>query len=181
MSNISEVKNKIINSAMKVFSENGYDATSTEIIAKESGISKGDLFYYFKTKNELIRCVAHKSLPTDVIESVLSKNYSNGEEMLMDFGISFFKKYEDKNMRSLLLMTFGIRERYPDIKEALYKSCEEYIDRLFSNVEKLSNVKIPLHIRRAFMGALFCYVAWWDTRIDQYSYIKQIIKDIVKL
>jgi hypothetical protein len=24
------------------------------------------------------------------------------------------------------------------------------------------------------MGALFCYVAWWDTRIDQYSYIKQI-------
>ncbi|MGC9133983.1 TetR/AcrR family transcriptional regulator [Caldisphaera sp.] len=181
MSDISKVKSRIINAAMKVFSEKGYDAASTEIIAKESGISKGDLFYHFKTKNELIRYIAYISLPTDVIENVLNKKYSNGEEMLIDFGISFLKKYEDKNMRTLFLMNFGIIEKYPDIKEALYKSCEEYIDRLFSKVENLSKVKIPLHVRRAFMGALFCYVAWWDTNIDQNDYIKQIIKDIVKL
>jgi hypothetical protein len=34
-------------------------------------------------------------------------------------------------------MTFGIRERYPDIKEALYKSCEEYIDRLFLTLKNI--------------------------------------------
>lgn len=48
-----EKQGQIINSALKVFSQSSYYQTSTLEIAREAGISKGLLFYYFKNKKEL--------------------------------------------------------------------------------------------------------------------------------
>ncbi|GFP76446.1 TetR/AcrR family transcriptional regulator [Clostridium fungisolvens] len=48
-----ERQNQIINSALKVFSKASYYQTSTLEIAREAGMSKGLLFYYFKNKKEL--------------------------------------------------------------------------------------------------------------------------------
>lgn len=44
---------KIIQSALNVFSTYGFQGTSIEQIANESGISKSNLFYYFSSKEEL--------------------------------------------------------------------------------------------------------------------------------
>ncbi|MEQ8155530.1 MAG: TetR/AcrR family transcriptional regulator [Clostridiaceae bacterium] len=44
---------QIINGALKVFSDSSYRQASTIDIAREAGISKGLLFYYFKNKKEL--------------------------------------------------------------------------------------------------------------------------------
>ncbi|MEQ8156506.1 MAG: TetR/AcrR family transcriptional regulator [Clostridiaceae bacterium] len=43
---------QIINGALKVFSDSSYRQASTIDIAREAGISKGRLFYYFKNKIE---------------------------------------------------------------------------------------------------------------------------------
>lgn len=48
-----EKQMRIINAAMKVFSESPYKKASTADIAAASGISKGSLFYYFKNKRDL--------------------------------------------------------------------------------------------------------------------------------
>jgi AcrR family transcriptional regulator len=48
-----EKQDRILNAAMKVFAANGYKYGSTEQIVKEAGISKGLLFHYFGTKQEL--------------------------------------------------------------------------------------------------------------------------------
>lgn len=50
-------KTTIINAAIKLFMEKGFDATSTASIAKEAGVATGTLFHYFKTKEELINCI----------------------------------------------------------------------------------------------------------------------------
>ncbi len=48
-----EKQNRIRNAAMMVFSQNSYRKASTDDIAAQAGISKGLLFYHFKTKKEL--------------------------------------------------------------------------------------------------------------------------------
>lgn len=48
-----EKKLRLINSAMKEFGENRFDKASTNVIVKDAGISKGLLYYYFKSKEEL--------------------------------------------------------------------------------------------------------------------------------
>ena len=50
-------KNHIITKAMEVFAEHGYYKTSIEMIAKSAGISKGLIYNYFKSKDELLESV----------------------------------------------------------------------------------------------------------------------------
>jgi TetR/AcrR family transcriptional regulator len=48
-----EKQDRIINAAIKVFAQKGYDSASTNEIVKEAGISKGLLFHYFQNKKQL--------------------------------------------------------------------------------------------------------------------------------
>ncbi|TQS74717.1 TetR/AcrR family transcriptional regulator [Ornithinibacillus gellani] len=43
----------ILNAALKEFSMKGFDAASTNVIAKEAGISKGLMFHYINSKSDL--------------------------------------------------------------------------------------------------------------------------------
>lgn len=47
----------IIETAMKLFNENGFHATPTSKIAKKSKVSVGTLFNYFPTKEDLIEAI----------------------------------------------------------------------------------------------------------------------------
>lgn len=47
-------KNKIMDSALKLFVEKGFHGTSTSAISKNAGVSAGILFHYFPSKNDLI-------------------------------------------------------------------------------------------------------------------------------
>lgn len=47
-------REKIVATAIHLFGERGVDKTSLADIAREVGISKGTLYYYYSTKNDLI-------------------------------------------------------------------------------------------------------------------------------
>ena len=59
-------KNKIIDAAMRVFSEKGFHAANTKEIAREAGISIGSFYAYFKDKKsvfiEIYRGFSHSPL-----------------------------------------------------------------------------------------------------------------------
>jgi len=45
----------IIEAALRLFREMGYEATTMRAIAREAGVSTGNAYYYFSSKEELIR------------------------------------------------------------------------------------------------------------------------------
>lgn len=49
----STTKNKIIQAAKKAFTSKGFDGTSVDEIAKEAGVTKSLLYYYFDSKDEI--------------------------------------------------------------------------------------------------------------------------------
>lgn len=53
-SDMSTKREQIVNAALKLFCENGFQQTSTANISKEAGVATGTLFLYFKSKDELI-------------------------------------------------------------------------------------------------------------------------------
>lgn len=52
-----ETQNKIIHAALKLFNDSGSRAISTNRIADECGISRGNLHYHFRTKEEIIQTI----------------------------------------------------------------------------------------------------------------------------
>ena len=47
----------VVQSAIRLFAQNGYAATTTRAIAREAGISAGLMYHYFDSKESLLRAV----------------------------------------------------------------------------------------------------------------------------
>jgi AcrR family transcriptional regulator len=52
----------ILETALKLFSEHGYDRTSIKMIAESAGISQGLLYNYFASKDELLEAIFAQSM-----------------------------------------------------------------------------------------------------------------------
>ncbi|CAG7650727.1 hypothetical protein PAESOLCIP111_06161 [Paenibacillus solanacearum] len=57
-----EKKESIIASALKLFAEKGYHNTKVSDIVKDAGMAQGTFYLYFKSKEDLFRCVAERCL-----------------------------------------------------------------------------------------------------------------------
>lgn len=49
-----EKRNALLQAALELFAENGFNGSPTALIAKRAGVASGTLFFHFKNKEELI-------------------------------------------------------------------------------------------------------------------------------
>lgn len=112
---MSTRKTKILEIAVNLFNEKGCLNVSTRHIADELGISVGNLYYYFKNKEDIIISV-YDELTTYVFSQI--KSVENKENLAFDY-YYFMKeqmKYELKY--SFLRMEMNsICQKYPKIKK----------------------------------------------------------------
>lgn len=98
----------ILNAAIKVFSEKGYNAATTSEIAKEAGVAEGTIFRYFKNKKELLDKV------------IMLSAKSLGEKLITKRVGELIDKNKDKTPRELLKIILIDRiEVIENNKEAL--------------------------------------------------------------
>jgi AcrR family transcriptional regulator len=60
----SKRRSQIISAARQVFSRKGYDAATVEEIAETAGVSKGLIYHYFKSKEDILVATAETWLDT---------------------------------------------------------------------------------------------------------------------
>jgi len=56
-----EAKNRIVSAANQVFAEKGYRQATMDDVAKKIGVSKGALYLYFASKEELFEAICRRS------------------------------------------------------------------------------------------------------------------------
>jgi len=74
-------ESRILEMAMKLFIENGYEQTTLQEIADAIGMTRGAIYHHFKDKSEMVdsvmACMFHKTVPYEEI-------ISNGEISALD-------------------------------------------------------------------------------------------------
>ncbi len=60
--NTQERKRRIVDTALQLFSENGYDKTSIRDIAKHASMSLGLLYNYFASKEQLLEAIVQEGI-----------------------------------------------------------------------------------------------------------------------
>jgi AcrR family transcriptional regulator len=118
-----KTKEKILDSAMKVFSQYGYAGSSIRTIAKAAGISIGGVYLYFRNKEELY---------LDLIKARIQEQTCKTKEVVVSAGsstgalnafISLHLEYGVKNRELILIhlrehgFTFGM-----EIKRRFFRS-----------------------------------------------------------
>jgi AcrR family transcriptional regulator len=55
-------RRQILETAQRLFTELGYDATSLQKIADETGLTKAAVYYYFRTKSDILRAATQPGI-----------------------------------------------------------------------------------------------------------------------
>ncbi len=97
-----EAKRRIVSVALDVFAEKGYDQTTMEDIGNRLGVSKGALYLYFKSKEELFRAITEQS--QDQLRELLRDSFQ--ERDLLKGANAFLDSSLSPQYRANLYLTF---------------------------------------------------------------------------
>lgn len=84
MNDTGQRKKQILQTAEKVFSENGYQQTSIDMIAKACGLVRGTVLHYFGSKDKLYQEVlsTRRNQTVDYLKTALSDEEKSVHEIL---------------------------------------------------------------------------------------------------
>ena len=71
-------KEKIAETAMRLFAKNGYSATTVDLIAKESQINKAMIYYYYENKTGLYETVMSNIL-SSIHDAILKEEHASSD------------------------------------------------------------------------------------------------------
>lgn len=116
-----ERERRVLEAAMKVFSETGYSGATMDAVAIEAGLSKPTLYQYFESKEALFSAMMLEE--RDHMLEVFQ--HPSGKDMVADL-YHFAWDYADTVMRpdmlSLARLIIGEVQRFPEIGRAYQQS-----------------------------------------------------------
>ena len=116
----AEVKEKIVQAAIESFTQTGFDRTKMEDIAKRLGLSKGTIYLYFKSKEDLFLAICEYNIQKGDNEDaglfIRKENVVSDAEQIYDN----IRRREQGNDRVMLEMV-AESARNPKLRKAMYE------------------------------------------------------------
>ena len=181
-----KTNDKIIATAIKLFNLHGTKAISTNHIAKEMGISPGNLYYHFRSKNDIIRSIS------DNFNNELGSVFKIRLDTISDFSsniTSLFNRFFKIQQSYQFLFLEGVHltkqdsrllDNYTNLRSLIKKN---YLE-LLSNLVKIKIMKRQsLNIIDDLLDAQWIIMWYWinHTILDRNTYDDFQIKKGIKL
>ena len=181
-----KTKDKIIYTAIKLFNKQGTNLVSTNHIAKEMGISPGNLYYHFRSKNDIIRSISDNF--SNELGSVLKiqldtiSDFSSNLTSLFNRFFKIQQSYQFLFLEGVHLTRKDIRllDNYTKLRSLIKKGYHE----LLSNLVKIKIMKRQsLNIIDDLLDAQWIIMWYWinHTILDRNTYDDFQIKKGIKL
>lgn len=110
---------EITEAALAAFAERGYAATRVDDVAKRAGVSKGLLYLYFKTKEELFKAVVRSLVVPriDALTASIDTSELSAEEFLRGPFLDFVKTVPGSPVSVVIRLLIAEGPKHPDLVE----------------------------------------------------------------
>ncbi|HWS24608.1 MAG TPA: TetR/AcrR family transcriptional regulator [Anaerolineales bacterium] len=160
-------KEKILEAAIKVFAERGYHSTRVDDIADESKTSKGSIYFYFKSKQDIFLGLIEifiDLLEKRVIKTMSNKEDHGPEQLTHTLGeiVGVFKQYRSL-AKIVLIQAVGLGEIFEDQRRLFIdKFCGIVQKRLDLAIQNgsIEPIDTPL-VARLWVGSMVEIVIHW--------------------
>jgi AcrR family transcriptional regulator len=158
-------KEKILESAMKLFADRGFSGTTTKEIAEKACVNEALIFRYFYTKRDLYGSIIEKKINEEPgIEEPLKRYRETKDDsyIFRSIALRMFDKC-GKDPDFIRLLHYSALEGH-ELSDMFFDTYVEYINSLLS---EYINVRIsdgafkninPLIAARAFIGMVINYI-----------------------
>ena len=115
---------EITEAALQAFAEKGYDATRVDDVAQRAGVSKGLMYLYFKTKEDLFKAVVKNVVVrrVDALIGDVENTEMSSEEFMRGPLLSFMKKIPGSPIAIVIRLLIAEGSRHPDLVEYYYEN-----------------------------------------------------------
>jgi len=111
-------KNSILKVARKLFFERGFKSVTVDLIAAKAEVSKGSIYLYFDSKEEIYTQILisanierHKEIEN------FTKQDGSASELLLSFALDYVNFFMDNNELFRILMTFMLQSENMNLTE----------------------------------------------------------------
>jgi AcrR family transcriptional regulator len=161
-------KQKLFTAAINLFESQGYFATSIEQITVEAGVSKGLVYHYFKSKEELLEALITETTGTMKSVATTLNSDTSIEKSLSEFIDTFFGYLEGEKRFLKLQLTLMLM---PELKEILHGPLKQRADLLLQmliNWFQTAEVTYPENKGRLFLAMLDGVALHYLSTYDDY-------------
>jgi len=162
---------EILTAALDVFSEHGFRAARMEEVARRAGVSKGAVYLYFPTKEELFRAVIEDAVAPnfEVLKALVSKAPSF--EMALKTGVPGLaeKMLQDGQITGVIKLIIAESRNQPELAEFWYTSVLEpalsVLVGLIERAQARGEVRAgdARHFAFGLMGPMLLSAIWRET------------------
>ncbi len=132
-----ERRSQILDAAKQCFIRNGYANTRVDDIANEASLSKGGVYFHFKSKRAILDALyeQQRAETAAVVAAVGdgSQDPTQRLTMLATNLLAHFSRAEDQRKFLIVLAEMGIRD--PELHQAVRDSHDKYIAALKDNIQ----------------------------------------------
>lgn len=183
-----ETREKILNTALQLFCQNGYFKTTTNEIAKVANISIGNLYFYFKDKDtiffEIIKLYNESFLNVHeefYKEMMLKDDRKLWLHKLMDNMIRIHENSKELN-REIYILCFS----NPEL-EALMQKQREQIEKVvldyimyFEDKIQIKDIEAAVTVVFALLNSVVDEITWSKNKIERERILSEAVNAIEK-
>jgi AcrR family transcriptional regulator len=153
-------RRQIMDGARTVFLNAGFDGASMNDIARSAGVSKGTLYAYFASKDELFEAIIRAEKAQYAERLCVFKREGDVRDMLTDFGVRLIRRMSEPGTLALGRVVIAAAEKFPHVGRAFYEAGPFYgATRLaaeLSALEKAGSLNVPDPERAAWQFVDLC-------------------------
>ena len=149
------LKKEILDAAVMVFKEFGYEKATTKRIAKEAEVSEGTLYYYFENKRDIL-ITLFKILIGNITNNLV-KVFSDNDDITNILSKGMAHQYEQINTLPILTLFLHEARLDSEVQEILSQmmtSVRESAVNLLKQLEKNGKIKKGQHETLALLMSL---------------------------
>lgn len=148
---MNKTKRLIFKAAIKVFSQNGYNGTTMDDIAKEANVAKGTLYYHFKSKEEIFKFIINGGMDiiSEKLEEISKQDSDSISKLKAVCKAQLSVVYENRDFFKVIMsQLWGSQIRQFDIRRKI----EKYINDIEEYVKDAVNEGSIKNGETSFMG-----------------------------
>jgi AcrR family transcriptional regulator len=110
---------ELLEAAMALFAEKGYAATRTEEVAARAGVSKGTLYLYFPSKEELLKAAIRHTLAADIAAGALTVEQHTGSaaDLLVEVLAQWWERLLESGSSAIFKVIITEVRNFPELAE----------------------------------------------------------------
>ncbi|HWP91536.1 MAG TPA: TetR/AcrR family transcriptional regulator [Thermodesulfobacteriota bacterium] len=158
-------RHKILETAIRLFSERGFNGTTTKEIAEEAGVNEALIFRYFSTKRDLYGAIIERKIEEEPGIELHIEAYRGTKDDWLIFKTIALRMFDcvEKDPTFMRLLYFSALEGH-ELSDMFFDTYVEYITMVLTDYieERISEGAFkklnPLLAARAFMGMVSNYI-----------------------